>query len=112
MAFNTKLPIVTDGLIFSVDPYNRKSYVSGGTITYDLVNSTLSGGTLLNTPTYDVSWTFNGTNQYIDFGDVLDMGTSDYTIEAWININGLTANDWFISKARAAVSDYIWVWVN
>jgi hypothetical protein len=89
-----------------VDAFNRKSYISGDTLTNDLMSSNLTGGTLVNGVTYDNYWTFDGSNQYIDFGDVLDMGTNDYTIEVWININNLTGNDWFVSKSRAAVSDY------
>lgn len=100
------LGVVTDGLIFMVDAFNRKSYISGDTLTNDLMSSNLTGGTLVNGVTYDNYWTFDGSNQYIDFGDVLDMGTNDYTIEAWININNLTSNDWFVSKSRAAASAY------
>jgi len=60
--------IVTDGLIFSVDAYNIKSYVSGNTDTYNLVSNNCSGGTLLNGVGYgDKSWVFDGINDYINF---------------------------------------------
>jgi hypothetical protein len=58
MAYNTFIPAVTDGLIFSVDAYNTKSYVSGDTTAYDL---TINGynGTLTNGVPFDVNtWTF------------------------------------------------------
>ena len=32
---------------------------------------------------------FNGTSGYITYGDVLDMGTSDWTASFWMKINGL-----------------------
>ena len=80
------LPIVTDGLIFSVDPYNRKSYVSGDT-TCNILGGVYTGGTLNNGVTYDdFSWGFNGTNQSIDFGNILDMGTDSFTISSWVKL--------------------------
>jgi hypothetical protein len=79
--------IVTDGLVFSVDPYNTKSYVSGGTTCNTLING-YTGGTLNNGVGFDVnSWTFDGTNQSISFGDVLNMGTDSFTITSWVKIS-------------------------
>jgi len=69
MGFNTKIPIVNDGLAFSIDAYNRKSYVSGDTLTYDLSYNDVSYGTLINGVGFNNNtWTFDGVNDYIDFG--------------------------------------------
>ena len=40
-------PIIIDGLSFSIDSYNTKSYVSGSTSVSDLTINT-TGGTLVN----------------------------------------------------------------
>lgn len=31
---------------------------------------------------------FDGSNDYVNFGDVNDLGTSDFTVEAWVNLDG------------------------
>jgi len=80
------IPIVTDGLIFAIDPYNTKSYVSGDTITNNLVSNAISGGTLNNGVGYDSnSFTFDGIDQFIK---ILDDGSGkfdiqEYTIDVW-----------------------------
>ena len=86
MAFNTKLPIVTDGLILSVDPYNKKSYVSGGTTCVDLTKNKYPG-TLNNGVTYDdFSWGFNGANQDVEIntGFGVTQPTLPITIDFWV----------------------------
>lgn len=35
---------------------------------------------------------FDGVNDYIRFGDVNDLGTSDFTIEAWVYLDGNGSN--------------------
>ena len=85
MAYHTKLPIVTDGLVFSIDAYNTKSYVSGNTTTYDLTINK-NNGTLQNGVGFDgTSWVFDGSDDYIDFGnpDVLNFGTNDFSVCVW-----------------------------
>lgn len=80
--------IVTDGLVFSIDAYNTKSYVSGSTTVNDLTKNGNSG-TLTNGVGYNgISWIFNNTNQYIDIGipTILDISTT-LTIETWIKLN-------------------------
>ena len=50
------------------------------------------------------AWEFDGVNDYIDFGDNLDIGTSDWSMEFWINLpTSNTSRDWFISKAFAEI---------
>jgi hypothetical protein len=57
----------------------------------------------------DDYWEFDGVNDYVDFGDNLDIGTSDWSMEFWINLpNSNTSRDWFISKAFAAVGTNRW----
>lgn len=77
--------IVTDGLIFSVDAYNQKSYVSGDTTTNDLTSNG-NNGTLVNGVGFDdKTWTFDGVNDHINFGDVDVLNSSPITVEFWMN---------------------------
>lgn len=48
---------------------------------------------------------FDGSNDFVEMGDVLDMGTNDWTIIAWIRTNN--PNDGFyVSKSRAAAQNF------
>jgi len=58
-----------------------------GTTAYDASGNTYSGA-LINGPTWVAgksgsALSFDGSDDYIDAGDVLDMGTSDMTINVW-----------------------------
>jgi hypothetical protein len=78
--------IVTNGLILNLDAANTKSYPGSGTTWRNLSNSA-SSGSLINTPTFTRdaggSINFNGTNQYVDCGDIASSirGTQNFTIE-------------------------------
>ncbi len=71
MGFFDGPSIVTNGLVLSLDAADRNSYPGSGTAWNDL---TLNGnnGTLTNTPTFTSnnlgSFSFNGTNQYVNMG--------------------------------------------
>ena len=81
--------IVTDGLILSVDPYNKKSYVSGGTTCVDLTKNKYPG-TLNNGVTYDdFSWIFDGTNQDVEIntGFGVTQPSLPITIDLWVKVN-------------------------
>jgi hypothetical protein len=74
---------VTDGLIISLDAANRKSYPGSGTSWYDLYGGGYVG-TLTNGPIHNTThFTFDGTNDSIRFGDILDMNTNPFTINVW-----------------------------
>ncbi len=87
--------IVTDGLVYYIDPSNPICYSGSGTSAYNVASSSLVGGTLANGVTYDYAnngvMYFDGTNDYIAITDsnLLDLG-SNFTISAWIKINDLT----------------------
>lgn len=49
----------------------------------------------------------NGTNQYVDFGNILNMGLNDWTISGWIKKDSNpSTSQHFISKAKAAAQNY------
>ena len=89
-------PIVTDGLVFAVDPGNLVSYENSSTTTYSLINSytgTLSG------VTYNGgnggTWNFDGTNDYITLPDDIGYTTAVSTF-AWYKSNGTPGNGYHI----------------
>jgi hypothetical protein len=102
--------IVTDELIFSIDAYNTKSYISGATISYDLVSSTSSGCTFYNNTSFDgKGWVFNGTNQYgiIGYESQFDLSNTDYTLEQWVSMDDFDSIRVSLSKDVQG-SNYDW----
>jgi hypothetical protein len=92
--FHHKKPIVRDGLVFSVDAFNELSYVSGDTTCNDMTLTT-TGGTLNNGVGYDTNtWTFDGANDYINFGnvfnDVFAGADKKFTITTWCEFDFLS----------------------
>ena len=86
--FTGASPIITDGLVFAVDAANYKSYQGSGTTWTDLASS--NNGTLTNGPTFDSgnggSIDFDGSNDYIDFGDFDNTQVSSaITLSIWFN---------------------------
>ena len=75
MGLNHGTNIVKDGLVFSVDAANPRSYPRSGTTYFDLKNN--NNGTFSSTPTFDPSQgqgviDFDGT-------DVINFGTDVFT---------------------------------
>jgi len=77
--------IVTDSLVLCLDAANPRSYPGSGTTWYDLSgnghNGTLVNGVGFNSGERG-SMIFDGTNDYIDYGNFLDDPT-DFTVVAW-----------------------------
>jgi len=86
--------IVTDGLVLCLDAANARSYPGTGTTWIDRSASGYDG-TLQNTPQfYDDNggyFTFNGTDESTNFGDVLDMGYQSMTICAFVKTSSSVA---------------------
>lgn len=85
--------IVTEGLEFLSDPGFVPSYPQSGNTNYDVSQNTYTG-TLTNTPLYDQAdggtFEYDGADTFIDFGGTnLNMGTSDATLIAWVNIGSI-----------------------
>jgi hypothetical protein len=84
--------IVTDGLVFYVDAANPSSYISGDTTTNDLIldnNGTLTNGVGFSTEN-NGSWTFDGTDDYVNIGTTLGNSFTSITVSAWVNPYQLT----------------------
>ena len=92
MGSNYNPSIVADGLVLCLDAANARSYPGAGTTWTDLT-ANKNNGTLTNmTDNFSTdgagSLTFDGTNDYVDFGSqVANLSTS--TISFWINYNVL-----------------------
>lgn len=106
----TGAPIVDSSLKLWLDAGQTTSYPGTGTTWTDLSGNG-NTGTLVNSPTYSStnggSIVFNGSTNYVELGDVLDLGTNDMTINAWVSLNtAFSSAGYIVSKARAAGQNY------
>lgn len=67
-------------------------------------NGTVNGAVLATDrhSSSNSAFSFNGTSNYIEVGDVLDMGLSDWTVSVWVNATTLTGIRGIVSKSAAA----------
>ena len=104
MGLNHSPRIVTNGLVLALDAGNTKSYPGSGTTWTDLSGQG-NTGTLTNGPTYNSgnggSIVFDGTNDYVDCGNLSSVQITVGTIAAWFNatngnsgFNGIIAKQW------------------
>jgi hypothetical protein len=76
-------PVYNNSLVLNLDAGNANSYPGTGTTWFDLATST--NGTLVNSPTFNSNqFTFNGSNQFVNFGNTNNIGTDSVTLAAWI----------------------------
>jgi hypothetical protein len=95
-------PIITSGLILSLDAENLKSYVSGSN-WYDLTSNN-NDGILTNSPTFEfngvASFIFNGVDDFVDTNFIPTIGTGDITYDVWFKTS--TAQTGAIINVRSA----------
>ena len=76
--------IVMDGLVFSMDAANLRSYAGSGITAYSLIGN--ANGTLVNGTGYSSansgSFFFDGTNDYVDFPSYTPDAN---TVSIWVN---------------------------
>jgi hypothetical protein len=98
--------IITDGMVLCLDAANRKSFVSGSTSWYDLSGGG-NTGTLTNGPAYNSanggSIVFDGTNQYVTYGNILNNGilagtNNKFSWGAWVNKSSNTTTGPIFNK--------------
>lgn len=102
--------ISPQGLVLDLDAGIKGSYPGSGTTWSDISNNG-NNGTLTNGPLFTGSdygaIVFDGVDDTINFGNVLNIGLSDWTVSAWINStiahfgrvvakNNSSADGWFI----------------
>jgi len=79
--------IVTDGLVFAVDPANLISNERGSSDVYDLTKNTQLG-TLLNGATSDGNWfIFDGNDDELAFPHNSVYKNQEITVDFWVNLD-------------------------
>lgn len=85
MIFGTP-PIVANGLIFSLDAANYRSYTSGSSNWFSIIRNPISGS-FVNGPGFSTdgggSVTFNGVSAYVETGNSILTSNSSYTMGVW-----------------------------
>ena len=84
MGFSYSPKVVTDGLVLYLDAANPLSYANGSTKWKDLSRGR-NNGTLVNGVNHtNGQFSFDGTNQYIEFGQVPSLQfTGDFSATCW-----------------------------
>ena len=81
--YNPEENFITDGAVFIVDANNIRSYAGAGSGFTSIAGSV--NGTLINSPTFNTgALTFNGSNQYVDFGNSSALQVLNGTVSAWV----------------------------
>ena len=91
---------VTDGLVLNLDAGNLNSYAGSGATWSDLAQDGNDGTINGATYTSNSYFTFDGSNNYIDLGNVLDFTTSDFSLAAWVNFNSVSDYQVVLQKGR------------
>jgi hypothetical protein len=88
MAVGYNPSIVSDGLVFFLDPANKRSYSGSGVTAYGLVGNI--GGTLVNgvgfTSINNGYFSFDGTNDQISTADIDLSSTDKVTVSCWVKV--------------------------
>jgi hypothetical protein len=85
--------LVTDNLILNLDAAKLQSYPGSGTNWINLINNSISGGTLINGPTLtgsgkNLAITFDGTNDYTTIPTFL-ISPSSFTCDSFFQWSNL-----------------------
>jgi len=95
--------IVTDGLVFCVDAADKKSYSGSGTTWTDRGGNG-NNGTLTNGPTFDSanggSIVFAGDDEYIATNNILELGSSNFSINIIFKSTGTSWQYFTSNKAN------------
>jgi hypothetical protein len=86
MALGHAPSIVTSGLVFYIDAANPRCYPGSGTDLTDTISgitASLAGGVGFNTSNYG-TFTFDGSNDNINFGNSNSVKHFNGTISAWV----------------------------
>jgi hypothetical protein len=90
---------VTSNLVLWYDPDNAVSYPGSGTTVTNLANTSLPG-TMSNITYTDPYFSYNGTSSQVTVADnaLLEPGTSDWTMEAWVYISTTSGTKTVLGK--------------
>ena len=100
--------IITNGLVLNLDASDRTSYPGTGT-AWNNISTGINNGTLTNGPTFNSGnggyISFDGVDDFVEFGDVLDLGTNSMTVNSWVYTPSY-ATQIIFSKAYAGPGNY------
>ncbi len=105
--------IVTDGLVLYMDAAKRDSYPGTGTVWNSVARGRLITGSLVNGVNYNSnsgSLQFDGVDDTVVFGNVLNIGLSNWTVSSWIN--STTSHFGRIVAKNNSGPDGWWICVN
>ena len=108
MGFYRGPNIVTDGLVFAMDPGSERCYPGTGTATYNIINN--ATGSLANGTAYVTSnggaFDFDGTDDYISFPDDTNLNSQTLTMESWVQLDSTLAQEAFIFEKGFVNTQY------
>jgi hypothetical protein len=119
MALGHAPSIVTSGLVFYIDAANPRCYPGSGTDLTDTISgitASLAGGVGFNTSNYG-TFTFDGSNDNINFGNSNSVKHFNGTISAWVKTSnagggfrGIMAkqNAWGLFYSDGVLVTYDW----
>lgn len=92
--------IVTDGMVFQADASNGLG--DNVTNVKNIVTPTQTGTFTNGAGVVDNSYTFDGVNDYVDFGNILNLEwDAPRTISAWIKVNNNTQSHTILSNFQS-----------
>jgi hypothetical protein len=119
MALGHAPSIITSGLVFYIDAANPRCYPGSGTDLTDTISgitASLAGGVGFNTSNYG-TFTFDGSNDNINFGNSNSVKHFNGTISAWVKTSnagggfrGIMAkqNAWGLFYSDGVLVTYDW----
>jgi hypothetical protein len=99
---------IVSASVLYIDSTNKTSYDSGSdpSLVYNIQDTTLSGTFTNGAYVSQSVFTFDGTDDYVNFGDNLDTELSgDYTVQVWMKCRNTTTNGFILSKRQSADND-------
>ena len=93
--------LVSAGLVLNLDAGNSSSYIGSGNNWNDLSGNN-NTGTLTNGPIFNSanggSIVFDGIDDVISFGNILNMGLNSWTMSCWVKFDGGTGTFGIMGK--------------
>ena len=100
--------IVTDGLVFALDPGSERCYPGTGTATYNIINN--ATGSLANGASYvsinGGAFDFDGTDDFISFPDDTNLNNQTLTMESWVQFDSTLFQDAFLFEKGQVNTQY------
>jgi hypothetical protein len=106
--------IITDGLVFNIDPANRACYPKTGTTATDTVTNnvgTLNGTTFISTTGSGI-FDFDGADDYIQttFNPYTSIGdNTSWTVSSWVYVSNVTTQQRILGVYDTTRASRFWI---